>query len=193
MSVQVVSHSLSTGSIDRTPCSLISNTRGPDDEGCEDETRRSSAKMGAIDDAGRRPSLPINIYTLDRHGADNLSNPSTRSSEEASGSESDPTASGNASGAYLDRRRRQVKALASFQPTEDSADERARARPNDSTVTERWRIYVNIRFGVALNLADWMNAARGTINTVIVVFLAVVIGCTGFVAVSPFFSLYALL
>ena len=108
MSIQVVSesgHSLSTGSIDRTPCSLISNTHGPDDEGCEDESRRSSAKMGAIDDAGRRPSLPINIYTLDRHGADNLSNSSTRSSEEASGSESDPTASGNASDAYLDRRR----------------------------------------------------------------------------------------
>jgi hypothetical protein len=79
---------------------------------------------------------------------------------------------------------RQVKALASFQPTEDSADERARARPNDWTVTERWRLNVNIRFGVALNLVDGMNAARGTMNTVIVVFLAVVIGCTGFVAVS---------
>jgi len=77
---------------------------------------------------------------------------------------------------------RHIKALASSQPTQDSADERATVRPNDWTVTERSRLYVNIRFGVAFNLADGMNAARGMMNTVIVVSFAVVIGCTGFVA-----------
>ena len=79
---------------------------------------------------------------------------------------------------------RHIKALASFQPTQDSADERATVRPDDWTVTERSRLYINIRFGVALNLAEGMNVARGKMNTVIVVVFAVVIGCTGFVAVS---------
>jgi hypothetical protein len=96
-------HSHSTGSIDRTPRPSISNTRGPDDESGEDETRRSRAKMRAIDDGGRRPSLPTNIYTVDRHDADNLPSPSTSRSAEASGSDSDPIASGNASDADFDR------------------------------------------------------------------------------------------
>ena len=106
LSIQATSesgHSHSTGSVDRTPRPSISHTRGPDDEGGEDETRRSRAKMRAIDDGGRRPSLPTNIYTLDRHGADNLPSPSTCRSAEASGSESDPIASGNASDAEFDR------------------------------------------------------------------------------------------
>lgn len=93
-------HSHSTGSIDRTPRPSVSHTR---DEGGEDETRRSRAKMRAIDDGGRRPSLPTNIYTTDHHGANDLPSPSTSRSAEASGSDSDPIASGNASDADFDR------------------------------------------------------------------------------------------
>jgi hypothetical protein len=106
LSIQAASesgHSHSTGSVDRTPRPSISHTRGPDDEGGEDETRRSRAKMRAIDDGGRRPSLPTNIYSLDRRGADNLPSPSTCRSAEASGSESDPITSGNVSDAEFDR------------------------------------------------------------------------------------------
>jgi hypothetical protein len=93
-------HSHSTGSVDRTPRPSISHTR---DEGCEDETRRCRAKMRAIDDGGRRPSLPTNIYTPDRHGAEDRPSPSSGRDAEASGSDSDPIASGSASDADFDR------------------------------------------------------------------------------------------
>lgn len=106
LSVQAASesgHSHSTGSIDHTPRPSISNTRGPDDDGGEDETRRSRAKMRAIDDGGRRPSLPTNIYTPDRRGDDNLPSTSSRRHAEASESDSDAITSGNASDADFDR------------------------------------------------------------------------------------------
>ena len=106
LSVQATSesgHSHSTGSIDHTPRPSISHTRGPDDEGGEDETRRSRAKMRAIDDGGRRPSLPTNIYTPDRRGDDNLPSTSSRRHAEAYGSDSDAITSGNASDADFDR------------------------------------------------------------------------------------------
>jgi hypothetical protein len=106
LSVQAASesgHSHSTGSIDRTPRPSISHTRGSDDEGGEDETRRSRAKMRAIDDGGRRPSLPTNVYSPDRHGDDNLHSTSSRHSAEASGSDSDAITSGNASDTDFER------------------------------------------------------------------------------------------
>ena len=82
---------------------------------------------------------------------------------------------------------RQIKTLAPFQPAEESADERAPALPNDETTADnRWRFYVNIRFGVALNLAEGANAAYGMMNAMMVVLLALAAGCTGFVAVSLF-------
>ncbi|KAI0249596.1 hypothetical protein BJV78DRAFT_1155675 [Lactifluus subvellereus] len=105
LSIQAASesgHSQSTGSTDRTPRPSISHTRGSDDEGGEDETRRSRAKMRAIDDGGRRPSLPTNLYTPDRPSADGLPGPSSRRHPEASGSDSDPIASGSASDADFD-------------------------------------------------------------------------------------------
>jgi hypothetical protein len=58
--------------------------------------------MRAIDDGGRRPSLPTNLYTPDRPGADNLPGPSSRTHPEASGSDSDPIASSGASDADFD-------------------------------------------------------------------------------------------
>jgi hypothetical protein len=103
LSVQATSesgHSHSTGSIDRTPRPSISHMR---DEGGEDETRRSRAKMRAIDDGGRRPSLPTNIYTPHPHGADDRPGPSSGRYEEAPGSDSDPITSGNTSDADFDR------------------------------------------------------------------------------------------
>jgi hypothetical protein len=106
LSVQSTSESgrsHSTSSIDHTPRPSISHTRGPDDEGGEDETRRSRAKMRAIDDGGRRPSLPTNIYTPDRRGDDNLPTTSSRRHAGASGSDSDAITSGNASDADFDR------------------------------------------------------------------------------------------
>lgn len=106
LSVQTTSesgHSHSTSSIDHTPRPSISHTRGPDDEGGEDETRRSRAKMRAIDDGGRRPSLPTNIYTTDRRGDDNPPSTSSRGHGEASESDSDAITSGNASDADFDR------------------------------------------------------------------------------------------
>jgi hypothetical protein len=106
LSVQATSesgHSHSTSSIDHTPRPSISHTRGPDDEGGEDETRRSRAKMRAIDDGGRRPSLPTNIYTHDRRGDDNLPSTSSRRHAEASESDSDAITSGNVSDADFDR------------------------------------------------------------------------------------------
>jgi hypothetical protein len=101
LSVQATSesnHSHGTGSTDRTPRPSICHARGSDDGG-EDETRRSRAKMRAIDDGGRRPSLPTNLYTPDRPNAENLPGPSSRGRREASGSDSDPIASGSASDA----------------------------------------------------------------------------------------------
>ena len=106
LSVQATSesgHSHSTSSIDHTPRPSISHTRGPDDEGGEDETRRSRAKMRAIDDGGRRPSLPTNIFTPDRRGDDNHPSTSSHRRAEASGSDSDAITSGNASDADFDR------------------------------------------------------------------------------------------
>jgi len=106
LSVQATSdsgHSRSTSSIDHTPRPSISHTRGPDDEGGEDETRRSRAKMRAIDDGGRRPSLPTNIYTPDRRGDDNLPSTSSRRHAVAPESDSDAITSGNASDADFDR------------------------------------------------------------------------------------------
>jgi hypothetical protein len=93
-------HSQSTGSVDRTPRPSISHPRGSDDERGEDESRRSRAKMRAIDDGGRRPSLPTNLYTPDRPSADVLS--SSRRYPEASGSDSDPITSSGASDADFD-------------------------------------------------------------------------------------------
>jgi hypothetical protein len=83
---------------------------------------------------------------------------------------------------------RQIETLASYQSVEDSADERATAPRNDWTITN-WRFYVNIRFGVALNLAEGVNAVRGVMNTMLVVLLAIAMGCTGVVTVSLFFIL----
>lgn len=83
----------------------------------------------------------------------------------------------------------QIETLASFQPAEDSADERATAPRNDWTITNRWRFYVNIRFGVALNLAEGANAVRGVMNTTFVVLLAIAAGCTGFVTSIAVLSL----
>ena len=82
---------------------------------------------------------------------------------------------------------RQIETLASPQPVEDGADEQATVPRNDPTITNRWRLYVNIRFGVALNLAEGANAVRGVMNTMLVVLLAIATGCTGFVMVSVIF------
>ncbi|KAI0292696.1 hypothetical protein B0F90DRAFT_1822679 [Multifurca ochricompacta] len=105
LSVQATSesgHSHSTGSTDRTPRPSISHTRGTDDEGDEDDARRNRAKMRAIDDGGRRPSLPTNRYIPDRSTAENLPGPSSRRFPEAPGSDSDPVTSGSASDAEID-------------------------------------------------------------------------------------------
>jgi hypothetical protein len=96
------SHSQSTASSDRTPRPSISHTRGPDDERAGDESRRTRAKMRAIDDGGRRPSLPTNLYASDHPSTDNLPGPSSRRRPHASGSDSDPTASSGASDADID-------------------------------------------------------------------------------------------
>ena len=96
------SHSQSTASSDRTPRPSISHTRSPDDDRAGDESRRTRAKMRAIDDGGRRPSLPTNLYTSDRPSADSLPGPSSRRRPHASGSDSDPTASSGASDADID-------------------------------------------------------------------------------------------
>ncbi|KAH9168244.1 hypothetical protein EDB89DRAFT_1855714 [Lactarius sanguifluus] len=103
LSVQAPSesgHSYSTGSTDRTPRPSISHTRESEDSGGEDEPRRIR-KMRAIDDGGRRPSLPTNRYTLDRPGSDSAG-PSSRSNPETSGSDSEPIASGSTSDIDLD-------------------------------------------------------------------------------------------
>lgn len=42
---------------------------------------------------------------------------------------------------------------------------------------------------MALNLAEGANAVWGAMNTLLVVLLTVVVGCTGVVTVSPFFIL----
>ncbi|KAI9437463.1 hypothetical protein H4582DRAFT_2077012 [Lactarius indigo] len=96
LSVQAPSesgHSYSTGSTDRTPRPSISQPRDSGDSGGEDEPRRIR-KMRAIDDGGRRPSLPTNRYTVDRPGSDDSAGPSPRSNPETSGSDSEPIASG---------------------------------------------------------------------------------------------------
>ena len=100
LSVQAPSesgHSFSTGSTDRTPRPSISHTRDSGDSGGEDETRRNRAKMRAIDDGTRRPSLPTNRFTLDRPSSDDLPGPSSRSNPETSGSDSEPITSGGTS------------------------------------------------------------------------------------------------
>jgi hypothetical protein len=82
---------------------------------------------------------------------------------------------------------RQIETLDSVQSIRDSADdERATAHPSDWTVTDRWRLYVNIRFGVAFNLAEGANAARGVMNATVVFLVVLATGCTGFLAVSLF-------
>jgi hypothetical protein len=81
----------------------------------------------------------------------------------------------------------QIETLASLQSVEDSADEGATAPRNDWTITNRWRFYVNIRFGVALNLAEGATAVRGVMNTMLMVLLVIATGCMGFVTVSLFF------
>lgn len=101
LSVQAPSesgHSYSTGSTDRTPRPSISHPRDSGDSGGEGETSLVRVKkIRAIDDGGRRPSLPTNRYTLDRPCSDNLAGPSPRSNPETSGSDSDPIASGSTS------------------------------------------------------------------------------------------------
>jgi len=71
----------------------------------------------------------------------------------------------------------QINTLASLQHIDGSAEERALTRRDDLTITSGWRFYVNIRFGVALNVA----AARAMVHSVVVVVLALAVGCTGFV------------
>lgn len=83
----------------------------------------------------------------------------------------------------------QIETLASLQSVEDGADEGTTAPRNDWTITNRWRFYVNIRFGVALNLAEGANAVRGVVNTMLVVLLAIAAGCTGFVTSIAVLSL----
>lgn len=93
LSVQAASesgHSHGTGSTDRTPRHSVSHGRGSDNEGGEDVTRRT--KMRAIDDGGRRPSRPTNLYTSDRRSTDSTSDSSHRYPE-ASGDDSDAMAS----------------------------------------------------------------------------------------------------
>lgn len=105
LSVQAPSesgHSYSTGSTDRTPRPSISHPRDSGDSGGEDETRRIRAKMRAIDDGGRRPSLPTNRYTLDHPSSDDPAGPSSRSNPETSGSDSEPIASGSTSDVDFD-------------------------------------------------------------------------------------------
>ena len=105
LSVQAPSesgHSYTTGSTDRTPRPSISHTRDSGESGGEDETRRIRAKMRAIDDGGRRPSLPTNQYTSDRPSTDDAAGPSSRSNPETSGSDSEPLASGNTSDVDFD-------------------------------------------------------------------------------------------
>jgi len=55
------------------------------------------------------------------------------------------------------------------------------ARRDDLTIANGWRFYVNIRFGVALNVVEGANAARARVHSVVVVLLALAVGCTGFV------------
>jgi hypothetical protein len=81
--------------------------------------------------------------------------------------------------------KRQIQTLASFQPVEDSAEERTTAYRNDSTPND-WRFYVNIRFGVALNVAEGANTARAMVHAAVVLLLTLAVGCTGFVTVSLF-------
>ena len=102
LSVQTTSesgHTCSTGSTDRTPRPSISHARGSDDECGEDENRRIRAKMRAIDDGGRRPSLPTNLYIPDRPSLDG---PSSHRLPDASGSDSDPIAPSSASDPEFD-------------------------------------------------------------------------------------------
>ena len=82
---------------------------------------------------------------------------------------------------------RQIGTLASFQPVEGSAEERATARRDDLVNPSGWRFYVNIRFGVALNFAEGASTVRALAHATVVVLLALVAGCTGFVSVSLFF------
>ncbi|KAI9453771.1 hypothetical protein BJY52DRAFT_799038 [Lactarius psammicola] len=56
----------------------------------KDKTRRVRSERRAIDDGGRRPSLPINRYTLGRPNADDFGGPLSRSNPETSGSDSEP-------------------------------------------------------------------------------------------------------
>ena len=100
LSVQAPSesgHSHTTGSTDRTPRPSISHTRDSGESGGEDEIRRIRAKIRAIDNGGRRPSLPTNLDTSDRPSTDGTAGPSSRSNPETSGSDSEPLASGNTS------------------------------------------------------------------------------------------------
>jgi hypothetical protein len=60
------------------------------------------------------------------------------------------------------------------------------ARRDDLTIANGWRFYVNIRFGVALNVVEGANAARARVHSVVIVLLALAVGCTGFVTVSLF-------
>jgi hypothetical protein len=105
LSIQTTSESTythGTGSSDRTPRPSISHTRGSDDERGEDEIRRPRAKMRAIDDGGRRPSLPTNLYITDRPSTDSVPGPSSRRHPETSGSDSDPIAPSSASDPEFD-------------------------------------------------------------------------------------------
>ena len=105
LSVQAPSdggHSNTTGSTDRTPRPSISHTRDSGDSGGEDETRRLRAKIRAIDDGRRRPSLPTNQITSDRPSTDDTPGPSSRSTPERSSSDSEAIASGNTSDVEFD-------------------------------------------------------------------------------------------
>ena len=101
LSVQTTSesgHTCSTGSTDRTPRPSISHARGSDDECGEDENRRIRAKMRAIDDGGRRPSLPTNLYIPDHPPSlGGTCDSSSHRDPDASGSDSDLIAPSSAS------------------------------------------------------------------------------------------------
>jgi len=81
---------------------------------------------------------------------------------------------------------RQIQTLASSQLVEGGAEDRATAHRNDPIAANGWRFHVNIRFGVALNVAEGANTARALVHATVVLLLAIAAGCTGFVTVSPF-------
>ncbi|KAI0248367.1 hypothetical protein BJV78DRAFT_1156577 [Lactifluus subvellereus] len=73
-----------------------------------------------------------------------------------------------------------IRTLASSQRVEGNIEEQSSTPRNDPTITDAWRLNVNIRLGVALNFVEGANTARMVMHTVVVVLLALAAGCTGF-------------